>query len=143
MKSNISVDLPSKRECLRQSIRIGLDKEWKHKSKEFPNTVKGKGVYILYTEDPQEILYVGKTGGKTMHFAKRLFRHATKSASRNSKNYRKLKRMKKCIQVGLLDVERIKTFFEGKRLRNSGYIDIFEQMAIHCLHPRFQLDKEW
>lgn len=142
MRSDIRVDFPTIRECLRQSIEIGLDEEWKLKSKEFPDTVKGKGVYVLYTKNPKVILYVGKTAGKTMYFAKRLFRHAAKSASRNSKVYRKLKDMRKCIYVGLIDVEQIKTFFSGKKLSNSGYIDIFEQIAIRFLHPRLQRDKE-
>lgn len=142
MKSNFKVHFPTKGECLRQSIEIGLDKEWKHKSKEFPDTVKGKGVYVLYTKNPKEILYVGKTAGRTMYFAKRLFRHAAKSASRNSKVYRKLKNMRKCIYVGLIDVEQIETFFSGERLSNSGYIDIFEQIAIYFLRPKFQRDKE-
>jgi hypothetical protein len=142
MKSCISVSLPTTEEWFTQSIKIGMDKEWRHKRKKFPETAKGKGVYILYTKNPKQILYVGKTAGKTMDFATRLYRHATKAASRNSTVYRELKDMKKCIHAALVDVERIKTFFIGKRLRNSGYIDVFEQMAIHCLHPKLQLNKE-
>ena len=143
MKSDISVDFPTVRECLGQSIKIGLGKKWKHQSKEFPASVKGRGVYVLYTKTPKEILYVGKTAGKTMHFAKRLYRHASKSASGNSKVHRKLKGMRKCIFVGLIDVEQIKTFFSGERLNDSGYIDIFEQIAIHLLRPKLQRNKQW
>ena len=80
-----------------------------------------------------------------MDFATRLYRHATKAASRNSKVYKELKRIKrkgKCIYAGLIDVERIKTFFSEKRLRNLGYIDIFEQIAIRFLNPRLQQDEE-
>jgi len=107
--------------------------------------VKRKGVYVLYVKNSPEILYVGKSGGETMDFATRLYRHATKSASRNSKVYSELKRIKrkgKHIYAGLIDVERIKTFFSGKRFSDLGYIDVFEQIAIHFLNPRLQQDQE-
>ncbi|MCJ7577739.1 MAG: hypothetical protein MUO91_04745 [candidate division Zixibacteria bacterium] len=141
MKSCIRVDLPTKREYSRQPIEIELDNNWKRKRKEYPEIVKRKGVYVLYVKNSPEILYIGKTGGETMDFATRLYRHATKSASRNSKVYQDLKRIKgkgKRIYAGLIDVERIKTFFSGKKFSNLGYIDVFEQVAIHFFNPKLQ-----
>ena len=145
MRSYIRVALPQRREYFRQSVEIGLDKDWKRKRKEHPQIVKEKGVYVLYVKNSPEILYVGKTGGETMDFATRLYRHATKSASRNSKVYRELKRIKrkgKIIYAGLIDMQLIKTFFSGKRFSNLGYIDVFEQIAIHFLNPKLQQDEQ-
>ncbi|MGB2989904.1 MAG: hypothetical protein WBC98_08095, partial [Candidatus Zixiibacteriota bacterium] len=61
MKSRLTVRLPTRRECLSQSIEIGLDEQWKRKRKDFPDAAKKKGVYVLYSEKPRDILYVGKT----------------------------------------------------------------------------------
>jgi len=146
MKSNFRVTLPEKSAYFRLSVEIGLDEDWKNKRKNFPNIAKRKGIYVLHTKNPREILYVGKTRGETMNFSKRLYRHATYAASRNSTVYQALTDFKgegKRIYAGLIDVEQIKTFFSGERLSNSGYIDIFEQIAIHFLRPKFQRDKEW
>jgi hypothetical protein len=145
MRSDIRVALPQRREYFRQSVEIGLDKDWKRKRKEHPPIVKEKGVYVLYSKDPLEVIYIGKTTKKTMHFDKRLYRHATESASGNSPVYKTLKKIKKNgkrIYAGLIDVERIKTFFSGKGFSNIGYIDIFEQVAIHFLNPKLQQDQE-
>jgi hypothetical protein len=145
VKSYIKVILPQRSEYFRQSVEIGLDKIWKHKRKEYPQIVKKKGVYVLYSNAPVTVLYVGKTAGMTMDFATRLYRHATKSGSRNSKVYKELKKIErkgKRIYAGLIDVERIKTFFSGKMTSDLGYIDIFEQIAIHFLNPRLQRYQE-
>ena len=145
MRSYIRVALPRRNECFKPFVEIGLDNDWTPKRRKFSEIAKKKGVYILYTKNPPDILYVGKTGGETMDFATRLYRYATESASQNSKVYKKLKCVngkEKCIYAGLIDVERIKTFFSGKRLRDSGYIDIFEQIAIRFLNPRLQRDEE-
>jgi hypothetical protein len=145
MGSYIRVALPQRREYFRQSVEIGLDKDWKRKRKEHPPIAKEKGVYVLHSNDPSGVIYIGKTTKKTMHFDKRLYRHATKSASRNSPVYKALKKIKKNgkrIYAGLIEVERIKTFFSGKKLSNLGYIDVFEQIAIHFLNPCCQQDQE-
>jgi hypothetical protein len=145
MKSYIKVMLPQRSEYFRQSVEVGLDKIWKRKRKEYPQIVKKKGVYVLYSNAPPTVVYVGKTAGMTMDFATRLYRHATKSGSRDSKVYKELKKIERKgnrIYAGLIDVERIKMFFSGKRLQDLGYIDIFEQIAIHVLNPSCQQEQE-
>jgi hypothetical protein len=122
-----------------------LDEQWKRKRKDFPDAAKKKGVYVLYSEKPRDILYVGKTGGETMDFATRLYRHATISGSQDSRVYKELKKVndrRKRIHAALIDVSWIRTFFSEKELSTSGYIDIFEQIAIRFLRPRLQRDKE-
>jgi len=77
-----------------------------------------KGVYIISTQEPEKIIYVGKTRGPTMYFAKRLRRHAQKGASGNSKVYKKLKEISdqdRPLKVTLIDIEKVKrTFRNGK-----------------------------
>jgi len=139
------VVLPQRSECFRPFVEMGLDDDWTPKRRKFSEIAGKKGVYILYTKNPPDILYIGKTGGETMDFATRLHRHATESASRNSRVYKELERIKrkrKRIYAGLIDVERIKTFFSGKMTSDLGYTDIFEQIAIHFLNPRLQRYQE-
>jgi hypothetical protein len=126
---------------LKNPIEIGLDKEWKIKSKNFDERMDEQGIYIIHIS-LSRIIYVGKTRGLTMDFKTRLYRHATESASQsNPKVYRKLKEIEKDgspILVSLLTKDKINALFEGKKLGHASMIDIYEQFLIHHLNPEVQ-----
>lgn len=142
MAEKIVISVLNKNEYLKNPIEIGLDKNWIRKSRDFDHKVKAQGVYILHVSSPPRIIYVGKTRGLTMDFATRLYRHATKSASGNSKVYQALKKAERetggPILVSLVTTEQIRGFFEGKPLDNDAIIDVYEQVLIHLLRPEVQ-----
>ena len=142
MSEKIVIRILNRNEYLRRPIEIGLDKDWTKKSRYFNQRVKSQGAYILHVSNPLRIIYVGKTRGPTMDFATRLYRHATKSASSNSRVYRTLKKVERetrgPILVSLVTTEQIRSFFEGKPLEDDAMVDIYEQVLIHLLEPEIQ-----
>lgn len=132
----------SKKEYLKDPVEIGLDGNWSTKSQEFDQRARSQGVYIIHISEPSLVLYVGKTRGPMMDFATRLYRHATKSASQDSRIYQALKRVKEetdsRILVSFMTKEQIRGLFKGIRLKNSAMIDIYEQVLIHILEPQLQ-----
>jgi len=138
----ITLSVLNKNEYLASPIEIGLDKDWVNKSRNFDQRMKSQGIYLLHVSMPPRIIYVGKTRGSTMDFATHLYRHATKSGSSDSKVYRTLKKIQqetgKPILVGLVALEKIRTFFKGKPVEDSAMIDIYEQVLIHSLKPEVQ-----
>lgn len=132
----------SKKECLKDPVEIGLDRNWSTKSQEFDLRVRSQGVYVIHMSEPSLVLYVGKTKGPMMDFATRLYRHATKSAFQDSRIYQALKRVKEetgsRILVSFVTKEQIRGLFKGTRLKNSGMIDIYEQVLIHILELQLQ-----
>jgi len=142
MAEKIAITVLNKTEYLKNPVEIGLDKGWTNKSGGFDQRVKAQGVYILHVSAPLQIIYVGKTRGPTMDFATRLYRHATKSASGNSKVYRALKKAERetggPILVSLVTTEQIRGLFEGKRLEDGAMVDVYEQVLIHLLRPEVQ-----
>jgi len=143
MSQKIIINLLNKNDYLQNPMEIGLDDEWTSKSRKFDQRMKGRGVYILHVSTiPSRILYVGKTRGLSMDYATRLYRHATKAASSNSRIYQALKRIKQetgCpILVSLVTIEQIRNFFEGMKLEDAAMIDIYEQVLIHMLKPELQ-----
>jgi len=91
MAQKIIVTTLNKEEYLKDPLEIGLDKDWTKKSQRFDQRVKSQGVYIIHISAPTRVLYIGRTRGRMMDFAMRLYRHATKAASGNSKTYQALK----------------------------------------------------
>lgn len=142
MAEKIVISVLNKNEYLKNPIEIGLDKDWTNKSRDFDQGVKAQGVYILRVSTPLRIIYVGKTRGPTMNFSIRLYRHATKLASSNSKVYRALKKAERetggPILVSLVTTEQIRSLFEGKQLEDGAMVDIYEQVLIHLLKPEVQ-----
>jgi len=142
MMEEITLSILDKSEYLKNPIEIGLEKDWVNKSRSFDQRMKSQGIYILHVSLPPRIIYVGKTRGPTMDFATRLYRHATKSGSSDSKVYRTLKKIQqetgKPILVALIPLEKIRTLFEGKLLEDAAMIDIYEQVLIHLLKPEIQ-----
>lgn len=120
-------------------MEIGLDNDWKVKRRKMDKRINAKGVYVLYVSNPLRIIHVGQTRGPTMDFGTRLYRHATKSASSDSRVYRTLKETEQenggPILVSLLTTLQIRSFFEGEGLEDEAIIDIYEQVAIHLLNP--------
>ena len=142
MAEKIIINVLNKNEYLKNPIEIGLDKDWTNKSRIFDQRVEAQGVYIVHISTPLRIIYVGKTRGPTMDFATRLYRHATKSASSNSKVYRALKKAEQetggPILVSLIATEKIRSSFEGKKLEDAAMIDLYEQTLIHLVRPEVQ-----
>lgn len=137
----ILIKLQPMQQYLENSIEFKLDSQWNRKA--LGQRAGDKGIYILFTQIPNRIIYVGKTRGATMDFATRLYRHATKSASQNSKVYRKLKECQEtgqAIKVSLLTSSQVKIHFDTKNLNltESAMIDILEQVLIHYLQPEIQ-----
>ena len=141
MAQKIVLTTLSKEEYLKNPVEIGLDKDWSNKSQRFDQRLRSQGIYIIHTV-PSRVFYVGKTRGLMMDFATRLYRHATKAASGNSKTYRALKEMeeetKGPILVSLVTKEQLRGFFEGMQLKDHAMIDIYEQVLIHILEPQLQ-----
>jgi len=136
------VKILDKDEYLKHCFEIGLDEEWKKKSPMFNERMKEKGIYIIHT--PRRIIYIGKTRGPTMDFKTRLYRHATKSASSDSKVYRTLKEAKwngEQILVALLPIGKIRELFQGEGITNEMMVDTYEQVLIHVLKPEIQEEK--
>ena len=77
-----------------------------------------------------------------MDFATRLYRHATKSGSRNSKVYQALKQAELerggPILASLVTTNQLTDLFEGMQLQDADRIDIYEQVLIHFLKPEVQ-----
>lgn len=102
-----------------------------------------KGIYVIFTKnDKKEIIYVGKTHGKKMNFSKRLYRHNSSSASRNSEVYKYLKNIsnnKTQIYVTLLNTKLVLDHFKTDKFKMTDEccIDILEQALICYLRPRF------
>lgn len=142
MVEEIIINILNKNEYLENPIEIGLDRDWVNKSRNFDRRMKSQGIYILHVSIPPRVIYIGKTRGPTMDFATRLYRHATKAASGDSKVYRVLKKIKretgKPILVALLTLEQVRSLFEGKSLEDAAMIDIYEQLLIHLLKPEIQ-----
>jgi len=142
MVEEITISVLNRDEYLASPIEIGLDKDWVNKSRNFDERMKSQGIYVLHTPTPLRIFYVGKTRGPTMDFHTRLYRHATKPASSDSKVYRALKKMEKengkPILVALITLEQIRSLFKGKQLEDAAMIDIYEQVLIHLLKPEIQ-----
>jgi len=139
MAQKMIISVLNKNDYLKNPIEIGLDKDWKVKRRNFDQRVKAQGVYILHVSTPLRIIHVGETRGPTMDFATRLYRHATKSASSNSKVYQALKKAKQetggPILVSLVTTEQIGGLFEGKQSEDEAMVDIYEQVLIHLLKP--------
>ena len=139
MSRKIIINVPRKEEHLKNPIEMGLDDDWKIKRRKMDLRINAKGVYILYVTNPLRIIHVGKTRGPTMDFGTRLYRHATKSASRNSNVYQILKKVELetggPILVSLLPTQKIRNFFDNKELEDDAVIDIYEQVTIHLLKP--------
>lgn len=142
MVQTIVIHVLRKNDILKNPIEIGLDEKWKVKSKNFDKRVKAQGIYIFHVRNALRIIYVGKTRGPTMDFATRLYRHATKTASSNSKVYRALKKIEQetgsPILVSLITTDQIRNLFDGDRLEDEAMIDIYEQVMIHLLKPEVQ-----
>ena len=140
MVEEIHIKLLNSRVCLEKPQEIGLDENWKVKSRFFDDRMKLQGLYIFHTTNPLKVIYVGKTRGSSMDFKTRLYRHATKSASQsNPKVYQKLKQItsegQKQIFVSLITTEQIRDCFSGKQLSDEAIIDTYEQLLIHSLNP--------
>lgn len=142
MAEEITISVLNKDEYLANPIGIGLDKDWVNRSRNFDRRMKSQGIYILHVGMPPRVIYVGKTRGPTMDFATRLYRHATKAASSNSKVYRGLKKIErdtgKPILVALITLEQIRSLFKAKQLEDAAMVDIYEQVLIHLLKPEIQ-----
>jgi len=142
MVEEITISILNKDEYLASPIEIGLDKDWVNESRNFDRRMKLQGIYVIHVLAPLRIIYVGKTRGPTMDFATRLYRHATKAASSDSKVYRALKKIEqetgKPILVALITLEQIRGLFKGKPLEDAAMVDIYEQMLIHLLKPEIQ-----
>ncbi len=142
MAERIIINVLNKDEYLSHALEIGLDGGWKVKSEHFDNRMKSKGVYAFYVRNPLRTIYVGKTRGPTVDFATRLYRHATKSGSRDSKVYQALKQAERetggPILVSLVTTNQLTDLFEGMHLQDTARIDIYEQVLIHFLKPEVQ-----
>lgn len=140
MSRKIIINVPKKEEHLKNPMEIGLDNDWKVKRRKMDKRINAKGVYVLYVSNPLRIIHVGQTRGPTMDFGTRLYRHATKSASGDSRVYRTLKKVEQenggPILVSLFTTVQIRSFFEGEKLEDEAIIDIYEQVAIHLLNSK-------
>ena len=137
----IKILLKKQVEYIKERCNLKLDKKWSRE--DLGERAKQKGVYIIFTTKPKEIIYVGKTRGKRMDFATRLYRHVSARASSNSRVYRKLKGIDRKgvgIKVSLINSIEIEKYFSSneKKLSDKAIIDIFEQVLIHYLHPTIQ-----
>ncbi len=143
--SVLKIKLFNPNDYLTPSFYLKLDKGWS--GKHLGEYTKQIGVYIIFTEEDKKKLYVGKTNGKTMDFATRLYRHVTKKASSNSRVYQYLKKISNKnnkIKVALITENRIKDFFSlNGKLNDKKLIDIFEQVLIYHLNPELQREKSY
>ena len=144
-QNKVMIEFRTREKYLESHFELSLDKEWARNRNNFPDKVKGKGIYIIFTKIPSNnnIIYIGKTRGPSMDFATRLYRHATESASSNSKVYKELKKEQATelpVFVSLLDIIDVKSHYGSsiEGLSESAMIDILEQALIHYLKPRLQ-----
>lgn len=142
--SEIKISLRTKETYLANPVDLKLD-TWDRDA--LGQRASQKGIYIIFTKMPKRIIYVGKTSGVTMDFATRLYRHATKAASQNSKVYRKLNEISKraiLIKVALINLDDIRNHFrmESVALDIAAMIDILEIVMIQHLHPEIQFEGE-
>lgn len=143
--SEIKISLKTKETYLANPVDLKLDTQWDIAA--LGERASQKGIYIIFTEMPDRIIYVGKTRGETMDFATRLYRHATEGASQNSKVYRKLEKISKGaipIKVALINLDDIRHHFrmEGVALDITAMVDILEIVMIQYLHPEIQFKGE-
>ncbi len=141
----IKIGLKPKGFYLGSQAVLKLDRQWDRKT--LGEKAGMKGVYIIFT-NPGHVIYVGKTSGNTMSFRARLFRHATKAASSNSRVYRELKKITRKgdgpIRVAMIDEESIGKHFPatGVRLSEEVTTGLLELALIQYLEPERQ-QKQW
>ena len=139
--SQLKISLKKEKKYLKNLIEFGVDD--KYNSKALGQKGRKKGVYIISTQDPEKIIYVGKTRGSTMYFSKRLRRHAQKGASGNSRVYKKLKEISnqdRPLKVSLINKNKVKEHFKtiDVDFSEAAMIDTLEQVLIHYLNPVIQ-----
>jgi len=140
--SKIEVALQTRENYLSTPVELKLDDQWDRST--LGQKARQKGIYILFTQMPERIIYVGKTRGSSMDFATRLYRHATEAASQNGKVYRKLKEIccepSVIIKVALINTDSVKQHFriDSVEFTEAAMIDTLEQILIHYLHPEIQ-----
>lgn len=137
--SDIKISLREREMYLANSVNLMLDNQWDKKS--LGLKADEKGIYVIFTNMPKHIIHVGKTRGAKMDFKTRLYRHATKSASQNSKVYKKSKELSNKygvpIKVALIDSNDVRSHFtfHSVDFDEAAMIDILEQVLIHYLKP--------
>jgi hypothetical protein len=98
-----------------------------------------RGVYIFHKG--MEVLYVGKTGGKTMTFGIRLRRHFQKKAAQKGRIWKLLKKYEP-VGVSFIIDEQICRRITGARINTKQLEDegirLMEAALILCWEPIFQ-----
>lgn len=137
--SDIKISLREREAYLVNSVNLMLDNQWDKRS--LGSKADEIGIYIIFTDLPKHIIHVGKTRGPEMDFKTRLYRHATKSTSQNSKVYRRLKELTNKhsvpIKITLINSHDVISHFtlRGVDFDEAAMIDILEQVLIHYLQP--------
>lgn len=98
-----------------------------------------RGVYIFHKG--MQVLYVGKTGGKTMTFGIRLRRHFQKKAAQKGRIWRLLKKHEP-VGVSFIIADEIARRIKGVRINTKRLEDeairLMEAALILCWEPIFQ-----
>jgi hypothetical protein len=139
----ITIKIPSRTKLLKQTCRVSAVKGcWQQRC--LQGNQGKRGVYVFHQK--RRILYIGKTGGRSMTFGARLRRHFQESAAQGRHLWPQLWALKQSIAVSFVPEETIRKSISGIKLKKprleNEAIELMEAALILAWKPKWQETRE-